>query len=213
MTTGGSIRPLIATPCYGGMLCLNYVTSVLRLRSALWQLDIAHDFYLRAGESLITRARNDCAAHFRAGAWTHLFWIDADIGFEPGAALRLLRAGRDVVAGVYPRKGEGAGFPIDLDALGPADADGFAQAREAPTGFMCIARGVLDRMSAAGIGPHELFDTMRDGDEYLSEDYAFCRRWRALGGAVHVDLRCALTHQGSKLFTGRLTEAVKEKGQ
>jgi len=198
------MRPLIATPCYGGVLCLNYVTSVLRLRTVLWQLGIEHEFYLVAGESLITRARNDCVAHFMAGRWTHLFWIDADIGFEPTAAVRLLRSDHDVVAGVYPRKSEQASFPLDLDAVGPADANGFAEVIEAPTGFMCIARGVFDRMAAAGIGRHELFDTMRDGDDYLSEDYAFCRRWRALGGKVRIDVRCGLTHQGMKLYTGKL---------
>jgi hypothetical protein len=193
------VKLLIATPCYGGALCLNYVTSVLRLRAALWQLDMEHEFHFRI-DSLVTRARNDCVAYFLDGDYTHLFFIDADIGFDPAAVLRLVQSGHDVVAGIYPIKSEGAGFPIDLETLGAVDGQGFAEANEAPTGFMCVARKVFDDLRAAGIGRNEVFDTMHEGDDYLSEDYAFCRRWRAIGGRVYVDSHSNLTHQGAKLF-------------
>src|SRR5215472_16738286 len=136
--------PLIATPCYGNVLCLNYLSSVVRL----------------------------------------------------------LYAKRDVVAGIYQLKHEYAGFPFDIATLGPVDGQGFAEVREAPTGFMCIAGDVFTRMHRCGISRHEFFDNMIADDEYLTEDFAFCRRWRALGGAVHVDTKCALSHQGTKLYTG-----------
>src|SRR5947208_15315764 len=32
--------------------------------------------------------------------------------------------------------------------------------------------------------------------DYLSEDYAFCRRWQAIGGKLHVDTRPDLSYQG-----------------
>ena len=38
---------------------------------------------------------------------------------------------------------------------------------------------------------------------YLSEDYAFCRRWRDLGGEIWLDAQGSLTHSGSCDFTGR----------
>ena len=62
---------------------------------------------MRRGDSLVTRCRNDCVAIFLANSrFTHLFFIDADIGFTPEAAFRLLLADRDVAAGVYPLKRE-----------------------------------------------------------------------------------------------------------
>ena len=88
------------------MLCLNYALSVLRLQRACAEAGLRLDFHLRRGDSLvITRCRNDCVAYFLANPqFTHLFFIDPDIGFSPEAAFRLLLSDRDVTAGVYPLK-------------------------------------------------------------------------------------------------------------
>ena len=97
------IRPFVATPNYGGVLTTSYVRSLLGLVNLAYQHGFSMQSRFLDGDSLITRARSRMVAVFMADArWTHLFWIDADIGFEPEAALRLLLAGRDVVAGVYP---------------------------------------------------------------------------------------------------------------
>ena len=49
-----------------------------------------------------------------------------------------------------------------------------------------------------------LFDCLIDPKtgHYLSEDYAFCSRWRALGGTVWLDTRSKLTHAGPHDFVG-----------
>ena len=63
--------------------------------------------YLSQGESLVTRARNNAVADFLANKeWTHLFWIDSDIGFDIDSAFRLLLSDYEVAAGVYPLKKE-----------------------------------------------------------------------------------------------------------
>ncbi|MGR4868902.1 hypothetical protein ACIPRI_08510 [Variovorax sp. LARHSF232] len=254
------IRPYIATPNYGGVLCTSYVRSLL----GLVNLAYSHGFSMQTrfldGDSLITRARNRMVAEFMADPrWTHLFWIDADIGFEPEAALRLLLSGHDVVAGVYPHKIDAwpaqgldealpagstradfearyGSFPANLLAGGEVDADGFMEVLDAPTGFMLIARRVFDKMAAAlpelrytpdGAGhplirqgqsappPHyRFFDVLAEPDNgrYLTEDYAFCRRWQSIGGKVHVDARSRLTHQGHKTYTGDFGRALSAKG-
>ena len=168
------IRPFVATPSHGGTMTSNYVRSLLGLVNLAWTHGFAMQTRFLDGDSLITRARNRLVAQFMADPrWTHLFWIDADIGFEPEAALRLLLSGRDVAAGIYPRKTDG--WPEDgLDAALPAgstrqdfearharfaanapgpalvvDADGFIEMLDAPTGFMLIARPVFERLAAA----------------------------------------------------------------
>jgi len=148
--------------------------SLLALQQVCFKRGIGIDFHLRQGDSLVTRARNDCVAFFLSNPqYTHLFFVDADIGFSADAALRILAANRDVAAGVYPlkrknwpAKGTPAGttqgqfealftrYAVNTGKAGEdvelvVDADGFMKVREAPTGFMCLKRSVFDRLIAA----------------------------------------------------------------
>ena len=58
------------------------------------------------------------------------------------------------------------------------------------------------------------FDCMVDPDSrrYLSEDFAFCRRWRDMGGKVYVDLNSKLQHAGQHLYRGDLIESLEAAG-
>ncbi|MDP9127121.1 MAG: hypothetical protein M3N08_02515 [Pseudomonadota bacterium] len=100
--------------------------------------------------------------------------------------------------------------------------NGFATGVYAGTGFQLIKRAVFERMFRAHANlkykalhafprvsqPSEnlyaLFDCMIDSETgvYLSEDYAFCRRWRALGGEIWLDTQSRLTHTGPYSFRG-----------
>ena len=51
-----------------------------------------------------------------------------------------------------------------------------------------------------------------DNGRYLTEDYAFCRRWQQLGGQVFVDLQSRLSHQGLKTWHGDLPRALGARG-
>jgi hypothetical protein len=101
---------------------------------------------------------------------------------------------------------------------------GFAKARSVGTGFLMVRRSALEQLCAAhpelryrrtssaadplAASPHRfaLFECMIEPDTglYLSEDYAFCRRWTALGGEIWVDLSSRLTHVGPMAFAGDL---------
>ena len=66
-------------------------------------------------------------------------------------------------------------------------------------------RGAIEQMLSAGIHKNEIFDTMRSGDEYLSEDYAFCRNWRNLGGELLILPNLNISHW-KREETGEYTE-------
>lgn len=48
---------------------------------------------------------------------------------------------------------------------------------------------------------------------YLSEDYAFCDRWRRAGGQVWVDLESSSTHVGPVPIEGEVGLSIKAAGQ
>ncbi len=99
--------------------------------------------------------------------------------------------------------------------------DGFATAVYAGTGFMLIRRAALERMIAAypetaysaahtaavprrSANQYALFDCGIEPvtREYLSEDYAFCHRWRGIGGKLWLDTQSRLIHVGPRDFAG-----------
>lgn len=240
-TKGKMPKLLIGTPCYNGTVTMQYMTSMLRLQHVLAREKTDFSLAMTASESLITRARNFIVAQFLSRPeFSHLLFIDADHGFAPSVVSRYIKADKDIVAGVYPLK------QLDLDAIRglPAgrsiastmkyavkpldgtvpDADGFAMAEWAGTGFMLIKRRVLEQMAArhpelkyrhsftreAGARPadldhfYALFDTSLDESRglYLPEDYTFCNRWRAMGGQIWIDTRSRFTHVGTFVFDG-----------
>ncbi len=111
------------------------------------------------------------------------------------------------------------------------DDEGFAEVAEAPTGFMAIKRGVFIEMmkrypelNYVPDGPPNhpqahlhwrFFDCMTDPDSgrYLSEDYAFCRRWRDMDGKIWVDTQCKLGHLGQYMYQGDLGESLRVQGR
>jgi hypothetical protein len=251
-----SMNVMFATPCYISGVTMNYVASMFSLALDSKHVGLPCILHLHS-ESLITRGRNVILIKFLSEeSFTHLFWIDSDIAFQSDSVFRLLLADRDVAAGVYPMKrfnwpaqGLPAGttrqqfedrytdYPFNPIGQGGlpvskyADADGFVDVAEAPTGFMVIKRHVLTHMmkkypelNYVPDGPPNnpqrhlywrFFDCMVDPDSgrYLSEDYAFCRRWRDIGGKVYVDLQCKLSHLGQHLFGGNLAESLRLQGR
>jgi hypothetical protein len=227
---------LIGTPCYNGTVTMQYLSSMLRLQHTLARENIDFSLAMTGSESLITRARNFIVSQFLGGPqFTHLLFIDADIGFDETVVSRYLKAEKEIVAGIYPLKGLdpeairglAAGrsiattltYAVKLCEGEPSDADGFAKAEYAATGFMLIRRDVLERMAAehpelkyehsftkgaGGTHLYALFDTSLDRDQglYLPEDYTFCNRWRAMGGEIWVDVRSKFTHVGTYSFHG-----------
>jgi hypothetical protein len=101
---------LVATPMYGGQCSGYYTKSTAELSKLSTQYGVNVDFYYLFNESLITRARNYCVDEFlRNDHFTHLMFIDSDIGFDPNDVLALAAiadpdSDKDIVCGPYPKK-------------------------------------------------------------------------------------------------------------
>lgn len=109
----------------------------------------------------------------------------------------------------------------------------FATGTYAGTGFQLIKRSVFERMMKAhpelkyqalhafprpsqpSDNLYALFDCMIEPETgvYLSEDYAFCRRWRAIGGEIWLDLNSKLNHSGSYTYRGNTAPRFAVAGE
>lgn len=94
----------IGTPAFGCRMDVGFVMSLLRLQTECLKQGIALMFQALGNESLIPRARNILTEQFHRSGCTHLLFLDADISFAPETILRMLKADKDVVASLYPKK-------------------------------------------------------------------------------------------------------------
>jgi hypothetical protein len=211
----------LCIPCYGGQITEPCFTSFLRFTLMAAKAGLSWSLDTMVNESLVTRARNNLVAKmlFNDKA-THLMFIDADIRFQPESIFHMLMADKDVIGGLYPKKVLPISYVINARPGTPIINDIF-EVDTMGTGFMMVKRSVLDKMIAAyphtkyvddvGLGKqfepfmYALFDVEIDEKgHYLSEDWAFCRRWAKLGGKVYAHSKVLLNHTGFFEFQGDL---------
>jgi glycosyltransferase involved in cell wall biosynthesis len=223
-----------ATPCYGGSLTDQYFLSMIRTLQTFIKHGINFRITTLRNESLIPRARNILTAMFLDSGCSHLLFIDADIEFQPDDVLRALAYDKPIMAGAYPKKTLPIQYAInfkfqDTETKQIRVENGAVELLDASTGFFLIKREVIEKMMEAYPELHyrndsnisqelhkycyALFDTMIDpaDNRYLSEDYAFARRWQAIGGEIWLDPNTKLNHVGSYTFEGDVSKIISSK--
>ena len=162
---------LIAIPCYDQLISEPTVLSLIK--TMMYFRDHGIKFGLcTITDSLINRARNNVVAKFMAfEKATHLMFIDADIGWEPEAIVKLLWHDKDVITAAYPIKqiewdkveqNVKAGVPSDklldnsvrfvVNAVKDKDnltlnvSNGAIEIFDAGTGFMLIKKEVIHKL-------------------------------------------------------------------
>ena len=94
----------IATPMYGGMCAGFYTQSIIQLLTTCQANGVDADFSFMFNESLITRARNSLTHTFLKTDCSHLMFIDSDIKFRAEDVIHMIRADKDILCGIYPKK-------------------------------------------------------------------------------------------------------------
>jgi hypothetical protein len=130
---------------------------------------------------------------------------------------------KDALAIERPLPAAALNYVLEVDDPNAViERSGFLKVRYAGTGFLMIRREALERMCAhypqlkfrrdhsldaatVSDNRYALFDTMVDGaGTYLSEDFAFCKRWTDMGGEIWADRDSQLQHVGPLTFSGNL---------
>lgn len=186
---------------------------------------------IAVGSSIISMTRNAFVADFLASDCTDLVMIDDDLAWEDGALRRLLSHPCDVVGGAYPKRGDTLEYPVKrLPGARVDQVTGLMEVMLLPTGFLRMSRACLESMvkhyahleyfdrGAKGKRAHALFwfdlapgidaDSPKDLPEVWGEDFTFCRRWREMGGKVHLDTLLTFKHIGRKAWTGCYAESM-----
>lgn len=137
------------------------------------------------------------------------------------------KIGRMAAAGRLPLEESSQTYVIAWNDAKKIEAkQGFSRIRYAGGGFMMVKRSVIEKLCSAhpelrygsthGRGNradlgfqhrYALFEPIIDQEtgEYLSEDFAFSRRWTDLGGEIWVDTKSRLDHYGPSNFKGDLS--------
>lgn len=156
---------------------------------------------------------------------THFLWVDTDMGWAPEHVRSLLGAAEhhEFVAIPGVRKQEN-GRPCAVLRPGEpvvCEKTGYLSVESVGFAFVLMKRSVIEKMQAAY---PELEYSVKDGTNFglfcefidkgdkragphgtrLTEDIAFCRRWRAIGGEIWVDPSSEIIHAGRKEYTGSI---------
>lgn len=225
------INLLIATPTGEGKLECVYVDALMQTKELLTSLGakVSHAIVKYCAD--VSLARNRAFSAFVAHKqFTHCLMIDADMGWNAHDVVRMLLLERDFIGGVGCRKlypatycftqNDDFGTPLamnheintnvwEMTAIGGA--------------FVLVTRNVADKMVEAypelefnddNSSKDKIwgfFDSfVNRGKRRLSDDYAFCHRWRSIGGKVFALLDVTLLHVGSHTFRGNLHEDLVE---
>jgi hypothetical protein len=169
------MKVLIGTPVYDEQVLVPYHLSILTMLAHFRRTRPAAQFDSSlTAAALVTHARNVMATRvLQEPSYTHLLFIDADMGFRPELIEKMIAFDEPVVGCVYPKRlydharlAEAARTAPDIDTaraiaqpyVGGADdllagEDGrplirgdFARARRAGTGIMLIRRDALETL-------------------------------------------------------------------
>jgi glycosyltransferase involved in cell wall biosynthesis len=184
------------------------------LEASVPALDAAglhHMTSFRAGSPYISHSRSEMLRKAMNLPADVVVFIDDDMSWTPEALIRLIETPGDVISGLYRFKTEAEEY---MGAVRPsADMkpiqrdDGCVLMDWVPAGFLKITKQAVDRFMRAYpelcYGPKfslsvDLFNHGAHDGLWWGEDYAFSRRWNAMGEEIWVVPDLDLTHHGSE---------------
>jgi hypothetical protein len=229
---------LIASPIMDGRVDFLYYNSLMRTKELLEALGAkvqtlatkyCADVYL-ARERLF-------GAFLRMEGATHMLSIDSDMGWDEKDVVTMILLKRDFLAAVGPKKLYPITFAYNnsddnfkqLPLVHEIMENGniVAEVSEVGGAFVLLTKECCQKLADAhpelqyhgdeNVIEYGICDPLyiRSDDgkiiRRLSEDYAFCYRWRKLGGKVEILLDVTLQHVGNHTFTGNLLDCCLQQ--
>jgi hypothetical protein len=208
-------KVFIATPAFDGKTHVQYAIALAETHTLLASHGISIQISINTSGSLLVAERNRLNKAFLASDCTHMLCIDSDMGWPAGAVKAMLDHDMDMVAGLYPARGDKTFLfrPVYNEDKSLVKNDkNLLKMNYIPAGFMLIKKHVIERMVAhfphLYFEPknkdlkHEngycLFDTEVFEGEFWGEDFVFSRRLREAGFEIWIDPLIEFDHAGTR---------------
>jgi len=212
-----SVNLLIVTPCGDGKYESTFMASLFNTTKEIERLGGKAAFYQFLYCSDIALARNKLIGFFYKSDYTHVLFVDSDMGWDEKDAIRLILEDQEFVGAVGCKKK----YPIEFAANCTHD-DGrlkqlvqtgdLVEVTEIGMAFVLLSRSCVEKMIKAyeylswyetqQDKEYGLFETIIENNKRYSEDFSFCRRWRKIGGKIMVLPDVVMKHTGSHTFQG-----------
>ena len=217
---------MIGMPSYDGKMEWQTVSSIIGLGHLCAKANIGYAVDVIPGDAFVGHARNILAHRFLKGGFRDLLFVDADIAFDPMDAAKLCKAEPEIVCGLYRIKKDRLVYParyFDPVQTHPSDSN-LIRMMWGPAGFMRIRASVFEKMQAAWPDEYyidatseekiyDYFPAGRHGNNFSSEDVAFCDKARTLGIDIWAMQGIELKHTGAKTFESKwemITQTIEE---
>ncbi len=233
------MKVIFGIPTYDGTIESKCMVSLVKTLHILWEKGIESDVFIISNCTYLPVARNTLVSMFMETDATDLFFLDADVVFESEGVIKILEFPEEIVAGIYPLKRDMLSFPVQIKTKDGVPIGKVLEGKDEflieadylPTGFMRIKRTVIEQMQsaypelhyngsfveiseAAQKNGYDLFNmgVPVDGKKWTTEDYAFCERWRKIGGKLWVYPNLNFEHIGKKSFKGNYQDYLPKSG-
>ena len=218
------VNLFIGTPTASGRYESSFMVSWYETLKFLKDHNVPFQFAEEKYTADISLARNKLISVFLSTPCTHMMMIDDDMGWRIDALIRLFHARKDFVSIAGPKKK----YPLQFAAnhaddnnnpiLMQMDSDsGTMEVSEIGSAFCLMTKECAVKMLNAY--PELRYDGILGEPSFApyiplirkrrwySEDYAFCRRWRDIGGKVYLIPDVPLSHTGAHTFHGAFIDA------
>lgn len=229
---------LICVPAFGQMMSAHTAQSLFNLCQFLTFKKIPNTMcWLSAAD--IAEVRNLVLTKWYDGhpEFSHLLFVDADMEFPIGLVSDMLAFGKPLTGCLYARRqwpAVAVGRTFSTDDSIDKVVDGFLRVAGVGAGVLLIARHVVSKMLEKfpdiidrEVSGHPGADTLKasqsarlirgfdpfvdDRGVKLSEDLAFCERWRRCGGDVWANVNHLIGHIGPFNYAIRYADYLENK--
>lgn len=210
---------LIATPSYDGRVDVRYAHSILSTQKICSKYSIEIDPVFVCFDAIVSKARNDLFCYGYENNYDDIFYIDADISWNPEQFLKIVNNPFDFVSGIYLKKQENIDYPVNIIPDQKIDENGIMEVATVPTGFLRLSRNAMEILWEKSI-PYTIsqekkytklvFETGIIDGRFMSEDIVLCLKWRQLKQKVYLDTTVTVAHSGHRTWQGNFSSHIKE---